>query len=160
MQRKEFIKTCSLSSLALLKPNFINEVDTKKITILHTNDQHSQIEPFDENHKKYANQGGFSRRATLIEQIRKENENVLLLDAGDIFQGTPYFNFYKGELEFKLMSKMNYCASTMGNHDFDNGLQGFLLPLKYAKFDFICSNYDFCNTILDGKTKKFKIIKQ
>lgn len=158
MQRGEFIKTCSLSSIALLNPNLMNDVGIKKLTILHTNDQHSQIEPFDNQHKRHANQGGFSRRATLIEQIRKKHDNVLLLDAGDVFQGTPYFNFYKGELEFKLMSKMDYCASTMGNHDFDNGLQGFLSPLKYANFDFICSNYDFSNTILEGKTKKYKTI--
>jgi len=82
------------------------------------------------------------------------------LDAGDIFQGTPYFNFYGGELEFKLMSMMGYDAATMGNHDFDNGLEGFLKALPNAKFPFITSNYDFSNTILDGKTEKYKIFKK
>ena len=82
------------------------------------------------------------------------------MDAGDIFQGTPYFNFYGGELEFKLMSMMGYDAATMGNHDFDNGLEGFLKALPNAKFPFITSNYDFSNTILDGKTEKYKIFKK
>ena len=107
-----------------------------------------------------ANKGGFARRATLIQQIRNQEKNVLLLGSGDIFQGTPYFNFYGGELEFKLMSMMGYDASTMGNHDFDNGLEGFLKVLPNAKFPFITSNYDFSNTILDGKTEKYKIFNK
>ncbi len=131
-----------------------------KLTILHTNDQHSRIEPFDSSYSRNPNQGGFARRATLIQQIRSQEKNVLLLDAGDIFQGTPYFNFYGGELEFKLMSMMGYDAATMGNHDFDNGLDGFLKALPNAKFPFITSNYDFSNTILDGKTEKYKIFKK
>jgi 5'-nucleotidase len=84
--------------------------------------------------------GGVARRAALIETIRKENPNVLLLDAGDIFQGTPYF-YYGGELEFKLMSMMQYDASTIGNHDFDNG--GRPIQLPHAKFEFLSANYDF-----------------
>ena len=130
------------------------------MTVLHTNDQHSRIEPFDSSYSRNPNQGGFARRATLIQQIRNQEKNVLLLDAGDIFQGTPYFNFYGGELEFKLMSMMGYDAATMGNHDFDNGLEGFLKALPNAKFPFITSNYDFSNTILNGKTEKYKIFKK
>lgn len=101
--------------------------------------------------------GGVARRASLIEKIRQENPNTLLLDAGDIFQGTPYFNFYGGELEFKLMSKLKYDAATIGNHDFDNGIDGLYAQLPHAEFDFICSNYDFSNTIMDGHTKDYKI---
>ena len=101
--------------------------------------------------------GGVARRAALIESIRKENPNVLLLDAGDIFQGTPYFNYYGGELEFKLMSMMKYDASTIGNHDFDNGLQGLYAQLPHATFDFISANYDFKNTVMDGFVKPYKI---
>ena len=93
-----------------------------------------------------------ARRAVLIEQVRKENPNTLLFDAGDIFQGTPYFNYYGGELEFRLMSMLKYDAATLGNHDFDNGMEGLLAKLPFAKFDFICSNYDFKNTILDRKS--------
>ncbi|WDF47904.1 metallophosphatase [Chryseobacterium sp. KACC 21268] len=166
MKRKEFLKYMGGGSLALtLAPNLLladqldllNKESNYKLTILHTNDQHSRIEPFDASYTRNPNQGGFARRASLISKIRSEEKNVLLLDSGDIFQGTPYFNFFGGELEFKLMSMMQYDASTMGNHDFDNGLEGFLKVLPNAKFPFICSNYDFKNTILDGKTEAYKI---
>ena len=169
MNRKEFIKAIGGGSLALtLAPNLVfagqnkllGENTAHKLTILHTNDQHSRIEPFDSSYSRNPNQGGFVRRATLIQQIREQENNVLLLDSGDIFQGTPYFNFYGGELEFKLMSMMGYDASTMGNHDFDNGLEGFLKVLPNAKFPFICSNYDFKNTVLDGQTIPYKIFKK
>ncbi|WP_028121190.1 bifunctional metallophosphatase/5'-nucleotidase [Epilithonimonas tenax] len=166
MKRKEFLKYLGGGSLALaLAPNLllaeqlehITKESSYKLTVLHTNDQHSRIEPFDASYTKNPNQGGFARRASLIQKIRSEEKNVLLLDSGDIFQGTPYFNFFGGELEFKLMSMMRYDASTMGNHDFDNGLQGFMKVLPNANFPFICSNYDFKNTILDGKTEAYKI---
>lgn len=169
MNRKEFLKTGGGGTLALsLAPNLVfasqksilDKNAAYKLTVLHTNDQHSRIEPFDSSYSRNPNQGGFARRATLIQQIRSQEKNVLLLDAGDIFQGTPYFNFYGGELEFKLMSMMGYDAATMGNHDFDNGLEGFLKALPNAKFPFITSNYDFSNTILDGKTEKYKIFKK
>lgn len=169
MDRKSFLKTIGGGTLAMtLAPNLIMAEELSlnsfkpatKLTILHTNDQHSRIEPFDSSYTKNPNQGGFARRATLIQKIRSEENNVLLLDSGDIFQGTPYFNFFGGELEFKLMSMMKYDASTMGNHDFDNGLDGFLKVLPNAKFPFICSNYDFKNTILDGKTSQYKIFNK
>ena len=169
MNRKEFLRTVGSGTLALsLAPNLVfasqksilDKNAAYKLTVLHTNDQHSRIEPFDSSYSRNPNQGGFARRATLIQQIRSQEKNVLLLDAGDIFQGTPYFNFYGGELEFKLMSMMGYDAATMGNHDFDNGLDGFLKALPNAKFPFITSNYDFSNTILDGKTEKYKIFKK
>lgn len=167
MKRKEFLKYIGGGSLALtLAPNllfaetqnFLAKESAYKLTILHTNDQHSRIEPFDSSYTKNPNQGGFARRASLIKKVRSEENNVLLLDSGDVFQGTPYFNFFGGELEFKLMSMMQYEASTMGNHEFDNGLEGFLKALPNAKFPFICSNYDFTNTILDGKTIPYKIL--
>ncbi len=166
MNRKDFLKAIGGGTLALsLTPNFLfaeHHVlkSDRKLTILHTNDQHSRIEPFDSSYTKNPNQGGFARRATLIQQIRNAESNVLLLDSGDIFQGTPYFNFFGGELEFKLMSMMKYDASTMGNHDFDIGLEGFLKALPNAQFPFICSNYDFKNTILDGKTQPYKIFNK
>ena len=83
-----------------------------------------------------------------------------MLDAGDIFQGTPYFNYYGGELEFKLMSTLQYDVATLGNHDFDNGLKGLLLPLQIAKFDMVSSNYDFKNTVLDGKISKYRVLEK
>ena len=152
-----------LSQKLFSSGNYFNdflEKDLVKLTILHTNDMHSRIEPFPLNDPKYPGLGGMARRATLIEKIRKTEKNVLLLDAGDVFQGTPYFNLYGGELEFKLMSKMKYDACTLGNHDFDNGLEGFNKMLPYAEFPFICSNYDFSETILNGKTIPYKIFSR
>lgn len=134
--------------------------DTRSITILHTNDTHSRIDPFPEGHKKYANKGGVARRASLIKSIREQEDHVLLLDAGDIFQGTPYFNLFGGELEMKLMSEMKYDAATMGNHDFDVGLDGFLKVLPHANFPFLCANYNFEDTLLNGKTKKHQIFQK
>ena len=164
MKRRNFIQqTVSSSaflSLSGLTLSSFTTKKTKKITILHTNDTHSHIDPFPVDHPKNPGMGGAARRANAIQKIRQEEENVLLLDAGDIFQGTPYFNYYGGELEFKLMSMMQYDVATMGNHDFDNGIDGFYAQLPHAKFDFVSANYDFKNTILDGLVKPYKIIKK
>ncbi len=134
----------------------------EQLTILYTNDQHSRIEPFPDNDPKYPGMGGFSKRAVLIEKIRNENPHVLLLDAGDIFQGTPYFNFFKGELEYKLMSMMNYDAVTFGNHDFDLGIENLLAQMPKASFDFINCNYEFSDTDLNNHPKitPYKIYKK
>jgi 5'-nucleotidase len=161
MKRRNFIQksTAATAFLTLggVSLQSFSKSTTKHITILHTNDTHSHIEPFPSNHARFANKGGVARRATLIEEIRNENSNTLLLDAGDIFQGTPYFNFYGGELEFKLMSMLKYDAVTIGNHDFDNSIDGLYAQLPHAKFDFISSNYNFKNTLLDTHTKPYKI---
>ena len=162
MNRRNFIKqTSAVAALATIGgftlPAFTSE-KKKHITILHTNDTHSHIEPFEASHYRHANKGGVARRANLVEQIRAENENILLLDAGDIFQGTPYFNYFGGELEFKLMSMLKYDVATLGNHDFDNSIDGFHKQLPHAKFDFVSANYDFSNTILDGIVKPYKTI--
>ena len=160
MKRRKFIKQTT-ASLALAGVGGLTfkscETKPKHITILHTNDTHSQIEPFDPNHHKFANKGGVARRASLIQKVRNENPNTLLLDAGDIFQGTPYFNYFGGEIEFKLMSLLKYDAATMGNHDFDNSIEGFHHQLPNANFDFVCANYDFKNTILNTLVKPYKI---
>ena len=160
MKRRTFIKnTAATSALVTLGGISLSSFTTtkeRKITILHTNDVHSHIDPFPENHPKNPAMGGVARRASLIEQIRKEECNVLLLDAGDIFQGTPYFNYYGGELEFKLMSMMKYDLATMGNHDFDNGIDGFYAQLPHANFEFVSANYDFKNTELNGIVKPYK----
>ena len=129
----------------------------RRITVLHTNDVHSHIDPFPASHPIFANLGGAARRAALIESIRKENSDTLLLDAGDIFQGTPYFNFYGGELEFRLMNRMGYQAATLGNHDFDNGLSGLLAQLPNASFSFLSANYNFDNTLLEGRVQPYEV---
>ena len=160
MKRRKFIKQTTASlALAGVGGLTFNSCETKPkhITILHTNDTHSQIEPFDTSHHKFANKGGVARRASLVQKVRKENPNTLLLDAGDIFQGTPYFNYFGGEIEFKLMSLLKYDAATMGNHDFDNSIEGFHHQLPNANFDFVCANYDFKNTILNTLVKPYKI---
>lgn len=162
MKRRYFIqKTATgtaLLSIGSLSLSSFTTTKTKKLTILHTNDTHSHIDAFPVNHSKYSGQGGVARRASVIDKIRQEEENVLLLDAGDIFQGTPYFNYYGGELEFKLMSMLNYDIATLGNHDFDNGIDGFYAQLPHAKFDFVSANYDFKNTVLNDIVKPYKII--
>ena len=158
MNRKTFIKNSIYGSAAVgLALNNFSCSSHKNITILHTNDVHSHVEPFSKDHSEFPNKGGFERRATLISEIRRQNPNTLLFDAGDIFQGTPYFNFYGGEIEFKLMSMLGYDAVTIGNHDFDNGIDGLNKQLPNAKFDIISSNYDFKNTILESKISNYKI---
>lgn len=166
MKRRSFIKN-TLAGTTLLTTGGISAFNTpllssgeKKLVILHTNDTHSHIESFPANHSKYANQGGVARRAVLIEQIRAEGHPVLLLDAGDIFQGTPYFNYYGGALEIDLMNKLKYDASTIGNHEFDNGIESLAGQLQNAKFSMINANYDFSNTIMDGFTKPYQIFEK
>jgi len=127
------------------------------ITILHTNDTHSQIDPLPENDKQYPGKGGVARRATLVKQVRHENPNTLLIDAGDVFQGTPYFNFYKGEVEYKAMSLIGYDVVTLGNHDFDNGVNGLLAAMKFANFDFVSTNYDVSATPLQSRVKPYVV---
>lgn len=159
MERRVFIKNTA-ASIALLSmglPISCKNINSKKITILHTNDVHSHIEPFGPNEGKKSNKGGIARRASLIQNLRASNPNTLLFDAGDIFQGTPYFNYFEGQLEFKLMSMMKYDAATIGNHDFDNGITGLHKQMPHAKFDFISSNYDFKNTILSEVVQPYKI---
>lgn len=134
-----------------------NQNQVVKITILHTNDLHSRIDPFPANDSRFPNMGGFAKRAALIKKIRSEEKNVLLFDAGDVYQGSPYFNMYGGEVEFKLMSAMGYDAMNIGNHEFDNGLPGIARQLVYANFPILCANYDFSDTELAGKVEPYKI---
>lgn len=166
MERRSFLqKSFVVSGGLLLAPKLLaaptdHSRKTKKLTILHTNDTHSNIDPFPSNHSKYPGMGGVSKRFELIQKIRSEEDNVLLVDAGDIFQGTPYFNKYHGLLEMKLMTEMGYDVATMGNHDFDIGLDGFAKARDYAKFPFVCSNYDFSNTQNKGLTQENLILNK
>ncbi len=162
--RRKFIQQAASGAALLALGGFPSKAfasgDLVRLTILHTNDVHSRIDPFPMDGSRNQGLGGVARRAAMIERIRAEESNVLLLDAGDIFQGTPYFNMFGGELEFKMMTRMQYDAATMGNHDFDNGLQGFFDQLPHAGFPFIVSNYDFTDTILNGKTIPYKIFRK
>ena len=158
MNRRKFIYNSSFASLSVMGLNSCNLLDNDvKLTILHTNDVHSQIEPFPFNHNKYPDRGGFARRANIFRGLMKINPNTLIFDAGDIFQGTPYFNFFKGELELNLMKKMGYNAATIGNHEFDAGLSSLKKNILNNDFQFISSNYDFDNTDLEGLVNKYKV---
>lgn len=134
--------------------------DVKTLTVLHTNDTHSHIDPFSTEDANFPGRGGVVSRYRMIQEVREQRENVLLLDAGDIFQGTPYFNKFGGVLEIKLMEAMGYDAATLGNHDFDGGLTGFLKAQKEGSFPFLCANYDFSNTILNNHTKPHHIFNR
>ena len=168
MKRREFLRnsllgTAGLTTLGSLASSAEAATAAKapvKLTILHTNDLHSRIEPFPDNGGQWAGLGGMARRAALIKDIRAKEANVLLLDSGDIFQGTPYFNFFGGELEYKLMSQMAYDASTLGNHDFDNGLEGLQRQLPNATFPFLIANYDFSKTSLAGRFAPYKVFEK
>lgn len=164
MQRRKFIKSVAATSLITSLGGFplsaFAKDDLIKLTILHTNDVHSRIEPFPMDGSRNEGLGGAARRATLIQKIRHEVEHSLLLDAGDIFQGTPYFNFFLGELEFKLMSTMRYDAATIGNHDFDAGIDGLAKQMPLTNFPLLNANYDFSDTVLNGKIKPYKIFQK
>lgn len=149
-----FSHTASFKEFAapLLRP----AADETLITILHTNDQHSQIDPLPANDRN-AGKGGVARRATLVKRLRAENPNTLLLDAGDAFQGTPYFNLYRGVVEYKAMTAIGYDIVTLGNHDFDNGVEALAEAMKHAKFEFVSTNYDVRGTAIENRVKPYVV---
>ena len=131
--------------------------------VVHTSDTHSCIEPISPNFSDtaQANKGGYLRRVVLLEQLRKEHpQDLLLLDCGDFSQGSVYYNLYKGEIEVKLMNLMKYDACTIGNHEFDFGLENLARLMKMAEFPFVCCNYDFTGTPVEGLVKPYVIIKR
>lgn len=162
--RRDFIRTVfsglAFAGLSSMPVDLLASRGVIKLTVLHTNDVHSRIDPFPMNDPKYPGMGGAARRAAIIKKIRSEEANVLLLDAGDIFQGTPYFNLYGGELEYKVMSQMGYDAATLGNHDFDNGIDGLVSQFKHKNFPFLNVNYTFTDTPLENKIEEYKIFKK
>ncbi|MBL0067569.1 MAG: metallophosphatase [Chitinophagaceae bacterium] len=165
LSRKRFIRQAALSAGAMLAgPSIVNAAEyfsPLKLTILHTNDTHSRLEPFPMDGGRNQGLGGIAARAQLITEIRQQEEQVLLFDAGDIFQGTPYFNLYKGEPEIKAMSSMKYDATTIGNHDFDAGMENLATQLsRHANFPMLIANYDFTGTPMEYKTQPYKIFKK
>lgn len=115
------------------------------LTILHTNDTHSQVEP------KANGLGGYARRMGLIAEERKNDPALLLVDAGDFCQGTPYFNFFHGRVEIDALNRMGYDAATLGNHEFDNGLDTLAAVLRLAQFPIVCANYEVAGTPLEDR---------
>ncbi|HKC64518.1 MAG TPA: metallophosphatase [Pyrinomonadaceae bacterium] len=146
------VDTFAAFSTPLLEPG----KDETLVTIIHTNDIHSQIDPLPANDRN-AGKGGVARLATAVKRVRAENPNTLLIDAGDAFQGTPYFNFYKGEVEYKSMSAIGYDVGTLGNHDFDNGVDGLAAAMKFATFDFVSTNYDVRGTPIESRVKPYVV---
>ena len=131
-----------------------------KLVILHTNDTHSQVEPTEKSNLKTADMGGYARRMGVIEKIRSEEKNVLLFDAGDFSQGTPYFNFFNGRVEIDALNRMQYDAGTLGNHEFDNGIDTLAVILKNARFPLISSNYEVDNTPIKNQIQPYLILKK
>lgn len=163
--RRRFLRTLGGAGLLLagstgFPPELIAARRNRSLTILHTNDTHSRIDPFPAGDPKFPGMGGVARRAELIRRIRSEHEHVLLLDSGDFFQGTPYFNLFGGEVELKAMSQMGYDAATLGNHDFDNGADGLAMQMKHASFPILNCNYTLGDSPLNGLIKPWKIFRK
>lgn len=150
ISRKEFLKRTSVLAAGSFIPFGLTSQayarSNDDITILYTNDTHARLDPFPANSKEFAGLGGAARRATLVKQIRSVQKNVLLLDAGDVFHGTSWFDVYGGEIDFKLMSEMNYDAMAVGNHEFDLGPDGFATAARQSNFPFLAANYIVRNT--------------
>ena len=176
MNRREFVRAVGIGAAASVggagklsalapalslrpAPPFGPLVDAAdvRLVVLHTNDTHSRMDPFPLDDGPFAGLGGAARRATLVQRVRDANEHVLLVDSGDIFQGTPYFNFFGGELEFRVMTEMGYDAATLGNHDFDNGVDGLVAMLPEAGFDFVCANYEVSDPALAERVQPYVV---
>ena len=130
----------------------------QEVVILHTNDTHSQLEPYKE--KNGSIRGGVLRRMEFVEHERKGDAPVFLFDAGDFSQGTPYYNLFEGYPEIDFMNRMGYDAATLGNHEFDEGTQHLADRLKTAKFPIVCCNYTIDNPDLAAQVKPYTIIER
>lgn len=135
---------------------------TKTLEILHTNDTHSCILPLNPNlaDTLVAGRGGFLRRLAMIEEERRQNPGLLLFDSGDFSQGSSFYTIFKGDVEIELMNRMGYDAATIGNHEFDFGLDNMARLFRAAKFPIVCANYDFTGTPVEGTVKPYAIIKR
>ena len=162
MNRRKFIIQGGMTAGALLlNGSAFASSSSTKLTILHTNDVHSRLDPFPMDGTRNAGMGGIAARAAIISNIRAQEANVLLLDAGDIFQGTPYFNIFKGEPEMKAMQMMGYDAGVMGNHDFDAGMENFVKQLaEHGKFPILMCNYGFGQTPMENHFAPYKVFKK
>ena len=153
-------KLCLISLWVCLLVVTAAAQSTKEIYLFHTNDMHSRIEPFPENYQDtlLAGKAGMVRRATFISQQREIHPDLLLFDCGDFSQGTPYYNIYKGEVEISMMNEMRYDAGTIGNHEFDFGLENMARLFRLAEFPIVCANYDVRGTVLEGLVKEYVVL--
>jgi 5'-nucleotidase len=164
MTRKEFILKASKAGMALglsHLPSIVAAATAPSTySILHTNDVHSRLDAFPMDGGKYQGMGGIANRYAALQQIRKQVATTFLFDSGDIFQGTPYFNIFKGEAEMKAMTHLGYDAGTMGNHDFDLGIENFALQMKHLNCPIVVCNYNFSGTALEYKIPPYTIVKR
>jgi 5'-nucleotidase len=164
ISRKQFLKQATLLAAGSVFPlsaakGFAESFDQPDVTILYTNDTHARLDPFPSNAKEFAGLGGIARRASLVKKVRAHQKNVLLLDAGDVFQGTPWFDVYGGSVDLKLMSEMNYDAMAVGNHEFDRGPDGFAEAAQKAGFPILAANYITRNTPMNPYVQRH-IVKE
>ena len=148
--------------VALLTSVSLSAKGKKQLVILHTNDTHSTVMPLNENldNKDLAGRGGFLRRVNMVKEQRQQHPNLLLIDSGDFSQGSGYYTLFKGEVEVGLMNEMGYDAATIGNHEFDFGLDNMAKLFRMANFPIVCSNYDCTGTVLEGLVKPYITIKR
>ena len=159
------MKNNSIVSILIVAVSFLTLAacsSQKTLTILHTNDTHSTIMPLSYNldDTLKAGRGGFLRRIAMVQQERKEDSQLLLFDSGDFSQGSPYYTLFMGEVEVELMNRMGYDAVTIGNHEFDFGLDNMAKLFSKAQFPVVCSNLDFTGTPLEGIVKDYVVIKR
>lgn len=161
--RRSFLKKTGMAGLLLMAgvPSWARKKQkTIQLTVLHSNDVHSQIDPFPENHSRFPGKGGFARRLAYVQQVRRDDPQAMVFDSGDFFQGTPYFNFYKGKLEIELMNRMGLDAVTIGNHEFDNGVDMLSQRISEARFPFLSANYSFEHPVLKDQVKPYVVIER
>lgn len=164
MKRRQFIHRTTLTAAGVLLGGGIltarSNPQRYKLTLLHTNDVHSRLDPFPMDGTRLQGLGGVARRAALVRKIRQEESNVLLVDAGDMLQGTPYFNLFGGEPELSSMSAMGYDAGVLGNHDFDGGLELLDRQWNHIRFPILNANYEVRDTVLEGRVKDMVILER
>ena len=156
------MKKTIIAALLCMVSTTVALAQGKQLVILHTNDTHSTVYPLNPTlgDTLIAGRGGYLRRMKMIEEERAKSPKLLLIDSGDFSQGSPYYNLYQGEVEVKLMNMMKYDAATIGNHEFDFGLENMAKIFKMADFPILCANYDFTGTVLEGIVKPYTIIKR
>ncbi len=160
MKRNNNLKRWAVLFYVLCLCVWLPAQELKELYIFHTNDTHSCIEPNEAHHPDtaQANKAGFVRRVTFLKEMRKQHPDMLLFDSGDFSQGSPYYNMFKGDVEIKLMNEMGYDAGTIGNHEFDYGLDNMARLFQIAKFPIVCANYSVEGTVLEGIVKPYVIL--
>lgn len=125
----------------------------EKLVILHTNDTHSTIEPNKDG------TGGFLQLKAVVDSVRGAEKNVILVNAGDIVQGTLYFKYFRGDVEYPLINMTGYDINILGNHEFDNGMADLAEKYKTLKGSRLSANYDFTGTEMEGVLDPYVVKK-